>query len=105
MTAVFTPEQVAAMRQRLNELHAEFMTASRPDSWPRKLDEYNEAAEARAQKLHCTHLLRMMGELQRILDRVPQQGPVPEGDATAEHVAKARELGAVIRQRMKDGLQ
>ncbi|MCA3219370.1 MAG: hypothetical protein ING59_12585 [Burkholderiales bacterium] len=101
----FTPEQVEQMRARLNELHAEFMAASRPDSWPRKLDEYHEAAEARAQKLHCTHLLRMMGELQRILDRVPMAGATTAGSDTSQHVAEARELGKAIRERLKGGLQ
>lgn len=103
-SGVFTPDQVAEMRERLAELHAEFMRESDPKAWP---DTHTESAKLQRyhRKQHCTHLLKMMGELHRILERVPQGPAEAVGDATAQKLAEAKRLGAAIRERMKDGLQ
>ena len=103
-STVFTPEQVAQMRERLNDLHAEFMRESDPAMWPPVTGE-SPKEQRYYRKLHCTSLLKTMGELQRILDRIPAPAGRTEGAATARHVAEARELGKAIRQRLKDELQ
>jgi hypothetical protein len=101
---VFTPEQVAAMRQRMAELHAEFMAESDPAAWPRLPTETDKVNVYR-RKLHSRALLRMMADLQRILERIPAPAGRTAGDETAQHVAEARKLGAALRERLKGGVQ
>jgi hypothetical protein len=102
--SAFAPEQVEQMRARLNELHAEFMRESDPQMWPNVNGE-SPKEQRYYRKLHCTSLLKLLGELQRILERIPEPAGRTAGDSTAQHVAEARALGAALRQRLKDDLQ
>ena len=102
MSAAFSPAQVEAMRQRLAELFDEFMRESDPRMWP-NVDGESPKEQRYYRKLHCTSLLKMLGELQRILERVPMPAGRTAGDATARHVAEARELGKALKQRLTDG--
>jgi len=101
---VFTDEQLAAMRSRLDELTAEFLRESDPQALAGA-----HGAELqkglRDRKQRTGYLLSAISDLQRILERVPAGPGESAGDTKGQTVAKARELGAAVRARLKDGLQ
>jgi hypothetical protein len=107
MTAprVFTPEQVAEMRERLAELTAEFLRESDPQSLV-GVQGADLHKLLRDRKQRTGYLLAAIGDLQRILERIPvAPGAAAAGDdSTAERVAEAKRLGAQLRERAK-GMQ
>lgn len=101
--AVFTSEQLAALRERLAELTAEFLRWSDPrDVTDKSGAELQKLLVDRKQR--CGHLLAAISDLQRILERVPAGAPAPAGESAADRVAEAKRLGAQLRERAK-GLQ
>lgn len=101
---VFTPEQVAAMRERLAELTAEFLRESDPQALAGVQGPalYKQLAE---RKQRTGYLLAAISDLQRILERVPAGPAATAGDGAADAVAEAKRLGAQLRERLKGGLQ
>lgn len=102
--AVFTLEQVAAMRARLDELTAEFLRCSDPRELADKGGtELQKLLVDRKQRIG--YLLAAISDLQRILERVPgATAPAAGDDGAADRIAEAKRLGAQLRERAK-GLQ